>query len=655
MDVKKFLEGESFLKSYKDLVGNAAVPIDNVRERITSQFDSLPESIQNAMTEKQFLEMIAKTIDTLIKELEAATKLNLNKAQHSHKLNHKFSWPLPLDISAEDLEKYMLIKGAAMTAGEMKRGEIMTDHNVIFGAGAMSTGAQMGVVMIDIDHYDKGLPKDKYSKHDVAKINETYPPAFIIDAAAEKNLIQPENEERMQVEFIGACQNRYVYNMIKEGKFKGCSVVDYYRKESCDSCDGKDGKCNCTIEGSHFLTNTLILEEVPNSNATWVDVVSESDIGTIIEKPSASKLKMMKNSASKETTANRYKLNLLLQNVKNYAEGDLDKYKEDGNWLNGEQSIVSFLVEEKSIPQAKAEDMAKFIFENPDLLNDYQLEWLSAEDLVAWFDHITQKMINAKINQLQKQITALATLKHNATPLDQLKHFVPFGQSEVNYGDRDSGKCNGCRYFFGYDMEDLENTMGGCAIVVGDVFGQQGCDKFEANPNASGGETTDDPIDAPEDNADGDPIPDEEGNCPDGWHANEDGTACIKDEEENADEIPVPDADGNCPDGWHASEDGTECIKDESEENMTVGKKRMQMILGVNAHSITPTVAIESQGMQKTSKQSVKLDAEIEKLELKLKSLGKSIFGKGKDSMVKQAEYNKIKNEIKRLRNLKKN
>lgn len=578
--------------------------------------------------------MITKTVNTLIKELESSTKLNLNKSEHAHKLNHQFKWPLPMDISEDDLDKLMLIKGAAMTAGEMKHGEIMTDKNVVFATGAMSAGAMMNVVMIDIDHHDSKLPS-KYENKYGKEINEMgYPPAFIIDAGAEMNLIQPENEEHMQTEFIGACTNRHVYEMIKKGTFKGCSVVDYYRKENCDcGHDQKhDGPCNsCTIEGSHFMTNTLILDEVPNSNATWVDVVTKDDIGTIIEIPNKSQLKQMKNSVTSLSMPNQGKLKLLQHNLKNHAEGDVDKYMDDGQWISGASSIVSFLTNEKSIPEAKAEAMAEFIMENPNLLSTYQLDWLSAEDLVAWFDHISQKMINTRLDQLQSQIVRVSMLDHNATKLDVLKNFVPWGQGEVNYGDTDSNKCNGCRYFFGYDIEDIENTMGGCAIVAGDVMGQQGCDKFEANPNADA-TTDDDPIDTPEDPE----IP-----------------------EDNADdEIPIPDEDGNCPDGWHANEDGTECIPDEEETDddpdteMTVGQKRLYMIMGTKSHSSKPTVVIEKNAKIKSQNNSKEIDARINKVKEQLKVLGKSIIGK--NQMENQAKYESLKKELKRLQNLKK-
>lgn len=638
MDFEKFLEGEAFLKSYKDLIDVAATPIDTVKEKITSQFEALPESLQNDMTEKQFLEMIAKTIDGLIKESESS-KPKLNKSEHAHKLNHKFNWPLPIEITEGDLEKLMLIKGVAMTSGEMKRGEIMTDKNVTFATGAMSAGAMMNVVMIDIDHHESKLPS-KYETNYGKEINEMgYPPAFIIDAGAEMNLIQPENEERMQTEFIAACTNRHVYEMIKEGKFKGCSVIDYYRKENCDcGHDQKhDGPCNsCTIEGSHFMTNTLILDEVPNSNATWVDIVTEDDIGTIIEMPNKSKLKQMKNSAKSLSMPNQGKLKLLQHNLKNHAEGDVDKYMDDGKWISGSSSIVSFLTNEKSIPEAKAEAMAEFIMDNPDLLSTYQLDWMSAEDFVAWFDHISQKTINARLDQLQSQIVRVSMLDHNATKLDLLKNFVPWGQNEVNYGDKDSNKCNGCRYFFAYDMEDLENTMGGCAIVVGDVFGQQGCDKFEANPNAGeDGPTDEEPvIEEPldEENADEEiPTPDEEGNCPDGWHANEDGTECIKDEEE---------------------EEETDDEETGSEEKLTVGQKRLNMILGTKSHSAKPTVVVEEFAKTKSQNNSRELGSRINKVKGQLKTLGKSIIGK--NQMENQTKYESLKKELKRLENLKK-
>ena len=186
-----------------------------------------------------------------------------------HSLKHKFGWPVALMLEPGEEVEMMLFKGVAMQEGEMKRGEKMDKDNLLFATGAMSTAAMMGVALMDIDHFENAedVPKEYLAKYGEDLI-KPYPPAFIIDAAVEENVIEPNGRKVNQVEFIGACTNRLVYDMIKTGKFKGCSVVDYFRKEVCDDCNGTDGKCDCSIEGSHFLANTFILEEVPNSDGT---------------------------------------------------------------------------------------------------------------------------------------------------------------------------------------------------------------------------------------------------------------------------------------------------------------------------------------------------------------------------------------------------
>ena len=578
-------------------------------------------------------------------EPPADMKYLINKKKHS--LNHKFSWPVPMLLEPGDEEAMMLFKGVAMQEGDMKRGEVMEKDNLIFATGAMSAAAMLGVAMMDIDHYETGdqLPAkylEKYGK----ELADPYPPAFIIDAMVEENITEPSGKKVNQVEFLAACTNPLVYQMIKAGKFKGCSVVDYYRKEVCEDCLGTDGTCNCTIEGSHFLMNTFILEEVPNSNGTWVEVLTEKDIGTIIERPSAQLVEQLKIKAIKDPRM-RMKTFLLQANIKRHSEYDLEQYMdtETGQWKDGKSSIISFLMDEKSMPETTANDMAEYLWTHPDALNQYQYENMSAEDLIAWFRHITEKAIQAKIYQMQKQLAALSALQHNADGLKTLKNLDQLGKDEVNYGPGAEGvQCQECRWFFAMDPNDMPGP-GMCALVSGDILGTDTCDRFEAAPGGGG-----DP--AP---TEGEPAaehpepvePNEDGSCNEGWELNEDTGMCEKVGEKAQEEPIAPDLDGNCPDGWELQEiDGTPmCVMPQGvpaqQKNRLV---KNALVWKLYKKSTKPTVGIEKKPQVALTIVRKQYLERIAKIDKDIKDVG-IIIGTGHDSMNRMAKLNSLKNE----------
>ena len=78
-----------------------------------------------------------------------------------HQLSHSFTWPVPIDMAKMDPQEFFamrMIKGVAMTEGELKSGDLMTRDNVIAGGGAMRASALMGKAQLDIDHYEAELP-----------------------------------------------------------------------------------------------------------------------------------------------------------------------------------------------------------------------------------------------------------------------------------------------------------------------------------------------------------------------------------------------------------------------------------------------------------------------------------------------------------------
>ena len=459
----------------------------------------------------------------------AKDKLNklLNKKEHT--LKHSFQWALPLELGENSAEDMMLVKGVAMRSGEMKRGERMSKDNLVFAAGAMSAAAMFGLVPLNIDHFEDKLPQKYVDKYG-AEINDPYPIGLILDAAASENVSELDGKKYTEVEFIGAVTNPHVYEMIKKGMFKGGSVVDYYRKQICDcGADQSEHTCNkCDIEGSHFLQHTLILEEVANSEGTWVAAVNAKDIGTIIAKPSDARMEEMKANIKNDLKSKAI-VSIIKSAQRKHSTYELDTYmNEDGTWINGKESIIAFLKDEKSLSDITASDMAEYLWNNPTILTQYQYENMSADDLVAWFFHIQMMAFKAKQLQMAKQVAALSALQHNADGLAILKNLKQLSQEEVNYSPDAASKCSGCRWFLPLDAENLQGE-GLCAIVEGDIIGTSGCDRFEAaemgeeQPPVEGEEGA-----AAEGEAENAEVPMlEDGSCPEGYVANADGTACM--------------------------------------------------------------------------------------------------------------------------------
>lgn len=570
-------------------------------------------------------------------------KLKLLNKKHS--IKHKFSWPVPLLLEPGEEEAMMLFKGVAMTEGEMKRGEIMEKDNLIFATGAMSAAAMFGLALMDIDHFETAdqLPA-KYLEKYGQELADPYPPAFIIDAMVEENITEPSGKKVAQVEFIGAITNPLVWSMLKQGKFKGCSVVDYYRKEVCDDCNGTDGSCTCQIEGSHFLMNTFILEEVPNADGTWVEPLTEKDIGTIIERPSAELVEQLKLKAIKDPRM-RMKTFLLEQNKRRHSAYDLDKYMdtETGQWKEGKSSIIEFLTDEKLLPETTANDMADYLWAHPDALNQYQYENMSPEDLVAWFRHITEKTMAAKIRQMQKQIAALSNLTHNADGLKILKDIDLLGKDEVNYGPGEEGnQCQECRWFFAFDPNDMPGP-GACALVSGDILGTDTCDRFEASP----GQTP--PTEPVEDtHQEDEPVPpNDDGTCNEGWELDEETNMCVK-MAEHPEEPIEPDEDGNCPEGWEPVEiDGKLMCKipegvPEIQKVKLIKKARLFKLFKTKPKA---TAIIERKPQVKLSIVRKQYEDRKKKLLQQIKDVG-MIIGGGRDSMNKMAILHSYKRQL---------
>ena len=342
-----------------------------------------------------------------------------------------------------------------MQSGKLKSEEVMTDDNVTGGIGAMRAFALQGVAKIDIDHYEDKLPDIYQEKYGL----ENGTVGTIIDAEAVKD------DGKVNGEFIAMLDDKKTYDLVKAGKFKGCSVVDYVRNLKCDE--------ECEYEGSAYMNNTLILEEVPNSNGTWVSAVTEEDIGTVITIP------------DKQSHAARKIIPIIQERLKKKHEEEpepepenpMTKYKKDDKWKDG--GVAEYLTEERGMPKELATRVGKVMSQYPDILNDYQIGYLSESDLNAWMDNVI------KIQTLEKQV----------------RHGIRYGQEQVNYTEagEDPETCKNCRWFAPV-AADVPEGPGACDIVSDEIEGVGYCDEFAMKPGRSVDEEPpeDEPEEVPE-------------------------------------------------------------------------------------------------------------------------------------------------------------
>lgn len=609
-------------------------------EEFNSQVSNVNKSFSTE-DKKTIINMINETLSLYVKQ--DFTELQLKefikrhselfqftkqfKSKNSIKINHNFDWTKGYDLSLEAAESYSLIKGVAMTEGEAKRGEIMTQENLRFATGAMAASAMLGFAVLDIDHFPEALPEDgTYSKYNIEKINDIYPLGMIIDAELSLNKVGTEGKELWQVEFLGVCENSHVYDMIKQGKFKACSVMDFPREYSCDECNSETGKCTCNVSGSKFMYNTLILEAVPNSNSTWISVVDKKDIGSIL-KPNG-----LKTSHAIDTRIELCKKNKNTSyKIKNaFTESDVSKYKtDDGVWINGVDSIKEFLVTEKQIPEEQASSLAEYINANPEALSTDQLTYMSGDDFLSWFENLNN-LNKAKLYKFIKQnklqietnkIMNKTTLDSHSTDEIKKAHLIQLTKEEVNYGPGEDGSlCRQCRWFFTSDEEPTDETEGGCALVEGTILGNQTCDRFESIPSDTDGDGENDSH-----------PPNEDGNCDEGFHLSEDGTTCIADSQEST--VDTSDESEN-----DAKAKELELKELEEAANQIPSKKI----------KVKPSTMLSVDSKTTTSYKIDDLDKQINELITKRNEIG-MIIGRGREQMKKQNQYEQLTKEIKAL------
>lgn len=603
------------------------------------------KQLTKSLNETELYEFMTKEMNVFTQSKKLSTLFAPNK--HVLKSNN-FKWIADLDLTLNEAQDLMLIKGVAMSAGTKKDNDIETDENIIFASGAMAAAALQNKSNINIDHFEESLPVDEYNEYDVKAINAIYPPARTLAVGIAKNEMGESKTPTIQTEFIAVCSNATVYEMVKNGEFVGCSTVELLSKRNCE-CNNENHDCGCTLQGSQFTDNTLILKGVPNSEGTWVSAVDKSDIGVIV-----SELKTKNTVPNKDKQRIINSIKQTYHKTKNSTDQiilpDLSKYKnQDGNWKDGKQSIANFLQVERKMSKDMATSIANTLEKRPGLLSDAQLVFFSNDDITEWHSHL-----NERLNQIQKQ-------KNSVNKLDKIANIIQFGKGEVNYGPREpGGQCGECRWgTFPDDIQENPGQNGICAIVAGEIKWMDGCDKFEVIPGmAIPPETT-----TTEETTDDENVhvlePDEDGNCLEGYNLEtiNDIQVCVLmespddvviiDEEGNAAHTTAPDADGNCPAGFTKSEsNGTiTCTRNEpNDEDLT--DEQLQNIKQKKKN--LATIMVEKNPISKHNDKIKEINNEIHKLKVELNK-NRYAIGYSKQSMDIMARRENIKKEIKLL------
>lgn len=455
-----------------------------------------------------------KTINTIKSQKKKSRQMKmLPKEMRS---NYAFEWMLPHDIEADD---FYLIKGVAATEGEFKSGDIFDKSNLAFGAGAMSTAAMQGIGLLDIDHYHEELP-ERYAKYGLEGVHGEI--GYLIDAGISVNKVTDgdgKTKDLTQVEWVGYTTNKRVAELVDEGKFIGTSVEDWSRSADCDT-DESGYPTGCSIEGSHFINLGLILDETPDSHATWVNRVTSDDLDKwkdnalknqpqfIIMSKESHKLKDQPKKIW--ATMNRDARRKTLHDLTNYID-------ENGNFTEGKDGLFTYLTTDVLLDEVTAQNITDYLWNHPSERNSWQMEMMSAGDWYAWFGHLQVEAVEAVNANLRKVLK-----KHGIKCLtcgNEKKRAVHEPESDGTCAEgttkNDEGMCED-------DTTDSEREI----------------------------------IDMPE-----------EGACPEGFSENNDGK-CEKVSDLEYTIIDMPE-DG-CPEGFTPlADDDTKCTDEPTEEAIT--------------------------------------------------------------------------------------
>ena len=349
-----------------------------------------------------------------------------------------FVWVHDFDLTPEIAQELGLVKGVCLIEGMTKSGDVYDDTAVIQGAGAMRAAALLAAANLNIDHR-RTLP-EVYEQKYPGISEHSYPVGFIVDAQAVKRA-----DGKWVGEFIASVYNRVLYALIRDHKVVGNSVEDYLRQDNCSDCSG--GVCTCHPEGSAFLENAIILEETPDVDGTWIAPVTADDVGTIIKNETRHATPMTPLTAKLRTLVKH-------QHISDYFTGDA--------WTNGADSIKDYLVDEKDIDADVAEQMARYLYENPTVMTPTQMSHLSTIDLETWWSLFTLKL---HVQGLQRKVAKLSWLKHNAVPLKTLQR-TTHTQESTHYRAKagTAPACDACKWFAASESGPICMALDGGAI-----------------------------------------------------------------------------------------------------------------------------------------------------------------------------------------------
>ena len=332
-----------------------------------------------------------------------------------------FTWVAETGLTMAHVQKYKLCKARICSSTKAKDESLtLSRDEIVAGMGALRLAALQRISYVDIDHH-KTLPKE-YAKKWGNKITAPYPVGVVVDTQ------HVDHDGTTYGEAVFSVTNQHVYKMIQEGKFKGCSIDIQFRKMDCENKD-------CETEGGSVRGFTLVLDESPLLDGTWVAPLEEDDLAHLEHKPNT-------------------KLNAGLQTLIGDIESAQKYLTEDGKWKDA-KSLATFLITRKEIAKATAAKIAEYVEKNPNEITTEQLIQLDPVALLGWWK------------------------PHQEAHAARL-----FGLDQIGYSDTapEGKSCTNCRFFSAENADD-PNGAGACIFTNDSVMATGGCEKrYEVMP-----------------------------------------------------------------------------------------------------------------------------------------------------------------------------
>ncbi|MCS7095378.1 MAG: hypothetical protein NZ988_06210 [Thaumarchaeota archaeon] len=199
--------------------------------------------------------------ETRSRARELAELIRSSETNHAHVVSHSFSW-----VPAGALRERVL-KVVAVRAGK-SRGN---PSYLISGEELIRAARTLALKPIDIDHLLFPTPIALL----FPEVAEAYSEKWGIDVTRWAGTVLDAEAEDDRLEAIAVLDDPRVHGLALSGAFRGASVVEWARSESCSATDVERV---CERRGVHFAALSLCLELEPAFEGTRIERISASQL-----------------------------------------------------------------------------------------------------------------------------------------------------------------------------------------------------------------------------------------------------------------------------------------------------------------------------------------------------------------------------------------